>query len=170
MNCINKILETYGYDGWDDLWVSLAPSLKYVGITTATMCISSVGVSVMRIFGLDGLAFAGLLLVFVFELATGLAKATALKEKITSVRLSRFGFKVFYYLISISITYLMSISFANQGRATAALMFDWMHMFLCLQIVLENIVSISENMAVISGKEKSHFIKVLQDKINDFLK
>ncbi|AEL23851.1 phage holin family protein [Cyclobacterium marinum] len=170
MNCIEKILATYGYDGWGDLWVSLSPSFKYAGVTAFTMGISSLGVSVLRIFGLDSLAFAGLLIVFGFELVTGLARANAVKERITSVKFSRFLFKVFYYLISIAVTYLMSMSFLEQGKPTAALIFDWMHMFLVIQIVLENIVSISENLAVVQGKEKSHFVTVLQEKINQLLR
>lgn len=170
MNCIEKILATYGYDGWGDLWVSLSPSFKYAGVTGFTMGVSSVGVSVLRIFGVDALAFAGLLIVFGFELVTGLARANALNEDITSVKLSRFMLKVFYYLISIAITYLMSISFADQGRHTASLIFDWMHMFLVIQIVIENIVSISENMAVINGKPKGHYITALQNKVNQLLK
>lgn len=64
----------------------------------------------------------------------------------------------------------MSMSFLEQGKPTAALIFDWMHMFLVIQIVLENIVSISENLAVVQGKEKSHFVTVLQEKINQLLR
>jgi phage-related holin len=166
----SKILSSFQYSSWAKLTESLAPSLKYTNITNLTVIVSGLSASVLRIFGLDGLAFTVLMMVFVFELATGLMKATVSKEEITSARLSRFLFKVSYYLILIAISYLMSESFLARGKETASMIFDWMHLFFVVQIVLENVVSIAENLAVINGKEKSHWITALQEKVNNWFK
>jgi phage-related holin len=162
----DKILASFQYSSWAKLGESLAPSLKYSNMTNLTFIMSAVGASIIRIFGLDALSFGILVCVFFFELMTGLMKANSVKEEITSAKLSRFSFKVCYYLLMIAVSYVMSVSFLDRGKEAAAVIFDWMHLFFVVQIVLENVVSISENVAVIEGKEKSHFINKLQDKVN----
>lgn len=165
-----RLLKTYGYDSMAQFGESLAPSLKYAGITALSTSISAISVSVDRIFGLDAFAFLALIMVLAAELASGLTASRVRREDISSMKLSRFAFKVFYYLVLIAVPYLFATSFKSHGKDMAAVVFDWMHIFLTVQIVLENMVSILENMAVISGKPKTHIINKLQDKIDNFLK
>lgn len=161
-----KILASFHYSSWAKLGESLAPSLKYANMTNITVVLSAIGVSIIRVFGLDSFAFLALLLVFAFELVTGVRRANSVKEELTSAKFSRFSFKVTYYLLMIGVSYTMSESFLARGKEAASIVFDWMHLFFVVQIVLENIVSISENIAVVEGKEKSHYIQKLQDKVN----
>jgi phage-related holin len=149
---------------------SLIPTLKYPGSGTITVIMSSISVPIIRIFGLDGFAFACLILIFMVELVSGIWASKIKGESFDSWKLSRFTFKVFYYLVIIAICYLMAESFKSRGKETAVVIFDFMHLFFTVQIVLENIVSISENYSVISGKPKSHFITTLVDKVNGFFK
>jgi len=139
-------------------------------MTIFTISISGVGALIFRIFGIDALAFIALFGVFLFELATGLLRAKYAKEKFSSMKLSRFSFKVVYYLLIIAISYLMQWSFEKNDNTLASEVFHWMHVFFVVQIVMENIVSISENLAVITGKPKAHWITRLQEKINNYFK
>ncbi|MDO9554532.1 phage holin family protein [Rhodonellum sp.] len=164
------VLHGFGYKSVGALTDSLAPSLKYSNITVTAITVSGMGATIIRVFGMDSVAFLVLLLIFICELVSGLMRANFVKEEITSARLSRFSFKVFYYLLLIAISYLLSQSFFGRGKDTAAIIFDWMHLFFVVQIVLENVVSISENMAVLEGKPKSHWITALQEKINGIFK
>lgn len=133
------------------------------------MIISAAFVSVDKILGIDGAAFVALGLVFLLELITGIWAAHLRGETISSLKLSRFSLKVACYLVLISATYLMANSFKSHNKDVAAWGFDWLHVFLLAQIVLENIVSILENLACINGKEKSAWIKKIQDKFNSIL-
>ena len=130
------------------------------------MITSAVFVSVDKVLGLDGAAFVALGFVFLFELITGVWAAHLRGETISSLKLSRFTLKVACYLVLISATYLMAINFKNHNKDVAGWVFDWLHVFLLTQIVLENVVSILENLASINGKEKSEWIKKIQDKFN----
>lgn len=159
---------TYGYDTLSDFGQSLAPAVKYAGATAFTTVVSMLAVSVNRIFGLDGYAFFALLIVLAFELLSGLTASRIRKEPLSSMKLSRFGFKVCCYLVLIAVPYLFSTSFKYHEKDLPSLVFDWMHVFLVVQIVLENLVSILENMAVISGKPKTHIINKLTSKIENF--
>jgi len=164
-----KLLRSFEYDNLSHLLSSLMPSTKYQ-LTTVCTSISATGVLVNRIFGLDFLAFAALLAVLAGELSSGIIAAFVKKEQFSSTKLTRFLFKVFYYLVLIAVPYLMAQSFFNSGKELPAVIFDWMHVFLVVQIVLENMVSILENVSVISGKPKTHWINKIQDKVGGLLK
>lgn len=127
------------------------------------MIVSCGWVDVDKIFGLDNAGFIALLVVFVTELITGISAAVIRKESISSIKLSRFGLKVACYLVLIGVSYSLAQSFAGHNKAVASWVFDWLNVFLVVQIVLENIVSILENLAVISGKDKTAWINKIQD-------
>ena len=170
MKVLVGLINGFGYEKLTDLSVSLLPSLKYEGLALLVIVFSSLGSLISRIFGIDTLAFGALLFVFLFELVSGLMRAVKTSETITSTKFSRFIFKVTNYLIVISVTYLMSCRFAENGEDLAASIFRYMHVFSTIQIVLENMVSISENMAVLNGRNKEHWVALLQKKVNRFLK
>ncbi|HCU43958.1 MAG TPA: hypothetical protein DF610_02655, partial [Sphingobacterium sp.] len=90
-------------------------------------------------------------------------------EAFSSVKLGRFTFKAFFYMVLICVPYLMAESFRAKGKELATVMFDWLHLFMLAQVIIENMISILENVAVISGKDKTHWIKKIQDKINGLL-
>lgn len=169
MGYFDKILKTFAYNGWTDLASSLAPSTKYEHITAMGITLSSVIVVVQVMFGLDALAFLALLVIMVAELSSGIIASKIRKEKFSSMKLSRFTFKVAYYLILIFVTNTMANGFRATDQELAYTVFHWMHLFLTIQIVLENIVSVLENLSVISGKEKTHWIRKIQDKIQNLL-
>lgn len=117
-------------------------------------------------FGLNNTAFAALLVVFVTELVSGITASVIRKEKISSLKLSRFAVKVTCYLVLIWVTYSFKESFEHSKDGCAAVLFDWMHIFLVVQIVFENIISILENVSVIGGKDKTALIQKITEKLN----
>lgn len=165
-----NILQSFGYRDGLSLWESLVPTLKYPGTHTASLVISLVTVPIIKIFGLDEVALFILLLVFFIELVSGIWASRVRGEKFESFKFSRFSFKCFYYLSIIAMCYRMALSYEKRGNALGVVIFDFMHLFFTVQIVLENIVSISENYSVISGKPKQHWITSLVDKVNGFFK
>lgn len=172
-NYFLKLLATFDYSDAMEFFQSLAPSFKYK-LTTATLFLSVTfpGLkffpAIDRLFGLDGLAFGALLIVFITELISGIGAAHIKGEQLSSMKLSRFSFKVFYYLVLIFVPYVMGVSFKNHHSDIAAVIFDWLHTFLVVQIVLENIISILENIAVITGKDKTAWINKIQDFVTSF--
>lgn len=163
-----KLLKGFDYDRFSEFFLSVAPTGKYQ-LTTYSFMISATGAGINRVFGLDGYAFSALLLVFVVELASGLTAAKIKKEALSSMKLSRFSFKVACYLVLICVPYLMAVSFTERDKTLPAVIFDWLHVFLVVQIVMENMISILENIAVITGKDKTHLISKIQAKISQLL-
>lgn len=163
MNHLIRLLKTWDFHDFTAFGLSLMPSHRY-GASSVLMFFAFTWVSIDKIFGLDAAAFVALGFVFLVELMSGVVAAHVRGETISSVKLSRFTLKVACYLVLIAVTYLMAISFGNHKKIAAAWAFDWLHVFLVVQIVLENIVSILENLAVINGKDKSAWINKIQDK------
>jgi ABC-type transport system involved in multi-copper enzyme maturation permease subunit len=166
-NFFDRLLLSYDYSTFGEFASSLTPSAKYLNITTTGGIISAIAVLINRLFGLDEFAFVALLTGFLVELGTGIAASIINKVQIESFKLSRFSIKAVCYLLLIALPYVFSVNFEAQGKSTATAVFDWMYLFFLCHIIWELIISILENLAVINGKSKEHWIKKLQDKLYD---
>ena len=142
------------------------PSLKY-NLTVLGVGVSAISGIIQTVFGLDWQAFAALLGVLVWELVSGIVASRIKGEPFSSSRLSRFGFKTAQYLILMAVPYLISVSLRASGKTLAAEVLEWLYLFFVVQIVFENVISILENHAVITGKDKTHWINKIQDKLNN---
>ncbi len=162
---ITRILQGFEYQSPGDWLTSLAPSYKY-NIMAVGMGVSAGSTLLETVFGLDYLAFAGLIAVMILELTSGVWASHIRKEEFSSRKLSRFTFKCAVYLTLIAVPYLFSQSFEAKGKELASDIFNWIHIFLVVQIVVENIISILENYAVIQGKDKTHWITKIQNKVD----
>jgi len=165
MTYASKLLKTFDFHSLGEFLLSLAPSFKY-GINTYVMGLAMIWVPVDKWFGLDDTAFAGLLGVFLTEVLSGIVASRIRKETFSSMKLSRFGVKAACYMVLIFTSHSMYMSFKHHDDDTAAVAFDWLHIFLVVHIVFENIISVLENIAVISGKDKSAWIKKAKEKLD----
>ena len=163
-----RILQGFEYQSPGEWFSSLAPSYKY-NMVVLGMGVSAGGTIVETVFGLDYLAFIGFMVVMLCELTSGVWASRIKKEEFSSRRISRFTFKCAVYLILIAVPYLFSQSYEARGKDLAADVFNWLHIFFTVQIVVENIISILENYAVIQGKDKTHWITKIQNKADQLL-
>src|SRR5690606_19460018 len=127
MSFFEKILKTFAYNSWSDLASSLMPSTKYEWLTPCSLSFSSLMVLIQILFGFDALAFIALLVVMLAELSSGIIASRYRKEPFSSMKLSRFSFKVAYYLVLIFVTNSMANSFKATDQSLAATIFHWMH-------------------------------------------
>jgi phage-related holin len=164
----SRILEGFEYQSLGEWFGSLSPTYKY-NFLSVGMGVSASATVVETLFGLDWLAFIGLMVVMVFELVSGVWASKIKQEDFSSRKMSRFTFKCAVYLVLIAVPYLLAESFQAREKDLAAGIFNWMHVFFTVQIVLENIISILENYAVIQGKDKTHWISRLQNKADQIL-
>lgn len=157
-----NILASYGYESGNDLLVSLMPSVKY-SASFLVISVASIGVFLEQYFGLSVASLIAFVVVMPVELISGVQ---ASKEPFNSRKFSRFLFKLFYYLVIIYVTHTMAESFFSKDSNAVGSLFEWMNHILIVHIVGENIISITENIAAIEGKEKSFYITLIRKKIN----
>jgi phage-related holin len=167
---VTRLLKTFDFHSVEEFFLSLAPSFKSeYNLKVMLMVFSSLYVVPDKFFGLDSAAFIALGVVFVFELISGVTASHVRKEPLSSMKLSRFSLKVACYLVLIGVSYCMQMSFEHRDSLVASVTFGWLHVFLVVQIVFENIISILENLAVISGKDKAAWIVQIKDKLKSFV-
>jgi hypothetical protein len=165
---IKDLLAGFEYTGTSDFAQSLLPTIKY-NMMSSVLCMSLLISWIDKIFGLSYLAIGALILVMLLELASGTYASKISKTKFSSKRLSRFTFKMACYLIMIAVPYLFHSSYKQTGPAMAASLFEWLHVFLVVQIVIENIISVLENVSVIQGKSKTYWIDKIRGKADSSL-
>ena len=165
---VSELLNGFEYSSNLEFMQSLVPSLKYQ-LLFITMFTSALFAEVDKVFGLDAMAIGALIVVMLLELASGTYASRIKKIPFSSRRLSRFTFKMACYLVLISVPYLFEVSFKKHDNDLAAGLFAWLHVFLVVQIVVENIVSILENLAQIQGKDKTYWIDKIKSKITNSL-
>jgi hypothetical protein len=174
-NWVLQMLATFDYHSVSSLFESIAPSFRYsitkpLLIASATYpSLASVLVSyfpaVDAVLGISGGAFIAMMAAFFVELLSGLVASHTRKEQFSSLKLSRFTLKVCIYLVIIAVPYHWAQSFKAHDRDFMAGAFSWLQSFLIAQIAFENIVSILENLAVVSGDDKTAWINKIKDKL-----
>jgi len=172
MKFFNNLLKSFHYENVSDFSESLVPTTRY-NLTILVSSMSALMVSIDKmisvVFGLTGLAFMALVLILVTELLSGLMASRVRKELFESAKLRRFSFRLFYYLVLLSVPFLLSENYRLKGNFIAHLAFDWLHVFLVIQIGFENIISVLENISVIEGKDKTHLIKKMKSHFKNII-
>lgn len=169
MGHMEKLLRTFEYTGWLDLTSSLFPSLKY-SLTGVALASSALSVITYKIFGLDMLATCAFVVVMMVEVFSGMVASKVQRVATSSTKMSRFSLKMACYLTMLFVSNSMAASFEAKGSNVGFWFFDWLHLFLAIHIATENIISIGENLGVISGKGKTYWISQIQDKVNELFK
>jgi phage-related holin len=169
---MKKILKDYlahhHFDGFKDLLLSLFPSLKFelAGFTVFVgLCLATLE----RLLGLDAIAVMMLVVVMLTEIISGVMAAKRKGDVFESSKFSRFTLKLFIYLVLIATPYAFEQSFAEREKQLASEVFSWFHSFIVVEIVFEYIISISENLSVISGKPKDHWVTKIKEVIKSKL-
>lgn len=168
-NMFTRLLKSFHYEGLQDWLYSLFPSGKY-NLTMFTITLSALVGIIDKLFGLNALAFVGFMLIMALELWSGIKASKIKGEQFKSSRFSRFLFKAFYYMLLIAIPFWMAESYEAHGKHLMAGLFEWLQLFLVSQIFFENLLSIFENLSIITGKDKTDWILKIKDKLTGFFK
>jgi len=167
-NFFLKILQGYEFNSTVEWLLSLFPSFKY-NFTLQVASVSLISSGIQAYFGLDGMALIGLILTMLVELVSGITASTLRKEAFSSSKFSRFLFKVFYYMVLIAAPFLIGSYYRSIGKFKTASIYDWLNTLIIMVIVFEHFISILENISVIEGKDKTHFIQKLKKKFDSLL-
>ena len=168
-NFFNYVVTNFGFDDLTDFSSSLLHS-KLMLFTIPFAGLSSV---VEGYFGLQSLTVFSFVLLVTLELITGLTAAKVSKKKIESKKFGRFGLKVFVWLSLMFIINSFKLEFLGHedslGGMTYGLL-SWLHGTLFIYVCLEYLISVLENMAVISGKKNSSFVGLIKEKFKTLFK
>lgn len=174
MRFINHFLETYGFDGVKGFFLSLFPSFKY-DIQVPVLTGSALLAVVADVLGVGPVVAVAMLVAIVAEMWTGIKASRIRGCHIESFRFSRCILKLCCWLIIIYIINAFYMECSCQGRwfeVLAGVFFGVTKALVMIWFVVEHVISILENLAVIDGKPKEALvekIEVFWDRVSDML-
>jgi hypothetical protein len=165
MKMFERIIHTYDWESKVDFLQSLVPSAKYhatflsVGISGAIALLQSyIDFSLIAAFGFALLAFV--------ELCTGIYASVCIKkEKLKSLKMGRFVIKLSLMLLCLFILGLFAKEFGKSNVLLGEL-FSWMRDGVFAFTAIEYLVSVLENVAVISGQSNSRLLNAIKNKMD----
>lgn len=170
-NFFNYIVTNFGFSNCSDFFNSII----HPNFILLTLPITGISAILEKYFGLEHLTLISFAILIFLELLTGLISSKVRNVKIESKKFSRFGLKVLVWLSLIFITNSLRLEYkpyTDTAGIIAHTMFNWLHTFLFIYINMEYLISVLENLGVITGnkKESTNLIKFIKNKFNNFLK
>ncbi|MFN4124142.1 MAG: phage holin family protein [Flavobacteriales bacterium] len=169
LKVITKIMAGYGWSDPSEFMLSIFPSLKY-HITFGMVVLSSLMVSLEMFLGLSHATLVAFAVLALAELISGLtASVVVKKQRLESGKMGRFTFKLAMLMIVIYVVNTFRLQFLDNAPILHGL-FDWMYSGIFAYTALEYLVSVLENVSVITGKESSSLINAIKEKLSNLLK
>jgi len=163
------VLENFGFSCKYEFMGSMIKT-KLLALTLPIAGISSI---IETYFGLQGLTVLSFVLLVTLELFSGLCASKVNKQKISSKKFGRFGFKLFVWITLLFVLNSLRLEYSSYddtiGR-TSYLLFNWLHSTIFIYVNIEYLISVLENLGVISGKEKGTLISAIKNKLKNLIK
>ena len=161
-NILSYIVKNFGFSDLSDFTCSLIHKNFLVGM------VSLAGVSSVLegILGLQVLTILAFVVLVFLELVTGLLASHVRGEAIVSKKFSRFGLKMLVWLVLIFVINTLKLEYSGDGNFNelAKGLLTWLHGTLFIYINLEYLISVLENLGVISGRNNEGLIKLIKKK------
>lgn len=155
----NLFVSHFGFDGSQDF----VNSLIHTKLTWISIPLTGVGIILEKYLGLQTLTLLAFGTLIVLELFTGILSARIQGRKIQSKKFSRFGLKMSVWIILFFILNSMRLQYEAKGGITYEF-YDWMHTFLLGFVNTEYLLSVLENIGIISGKSNNNLISAIRNK------
>ena len=161
-----KILNDFGFNTTAEFAESLFRFSMHKPLLISASMIGVVSQFCITIFGLNLSALLILAVLLVVELITGIWASVKENHKISSRRFQRFGIKILVYFLMIIVFAIMKMFYQNLYMYYV---YDTIHSFVVLYIILVYMISILENASVIIGgsREFDGLLKYLRKKQKD---
>jgi hypothetical protein len=165
---LDQLVSSFGFSCTSDF----SNSIVHVNLLTLTIPLAGFSALVESFLGLQNLTILAFVVLITLELITGLVASKIKGEKIVSHKFSRFGFKIFVWLTLLYVVNTIKIEYSEQGGNFSTLasgFFTWLHGTLFIYVVIEYLISVLENLGVITGKNNDTLIIKIIKKLNSFL-
>lgn len=164
---LNYIVSNFGFTCTEDFNSSIIHS----SVLPLTLSFAGLSAVFETIFGLQNLTIMAFVVLVILELLTGLIASKVRGEKIVSHKFGRFGLKVLVWLALVYVTNSVKLEFINSNGvfdSLALVLFTWLHGSIFIYIVLEYLISVLENLGVITGTSNKTLINAITNKLNSF--
>lgn len=164
----NNLVNDFGFNCTGDF----TDSIIHTNWLTLTIPLAGFSALAESFFGLRHLTILAFVVLVTLELVTGLVASKIRGEKIVSHKFSRFGLKVFVWLTLLYVVNAIKIEYSSQMgnfSSLALAFFTWLHGTLFIYVIIEYLISVLENLGVITGKNNDTLVTKIIKKLNSFL-
>ena len=157
---LNYLVTNFGFTCTGDFQTSLIHKNLVLGLVPLAGLSSIIETS----FGLQGLTVLAFLILVILELLTGLIASRVRQEPIISKKFGRFGLKLLVWLTLIFVINTLKNEYHDGDgfSSLASELFTWLHGTLFIYINLEYLISVLENLGVITGKSNKGLISLIK--------
>lgn len=159
----DELVFNFGFDNYE----GFLKSMFHNQLLAITIPISLISATVEVLFGLKFITLIAFVVLLSFELITGIVASRIKGQRISSRKFSRFGFKLFTWLIFLFILNVFKKEY--EGQSVISEVFSWLHSSVIIYVSLEYLISVLENIDTITGSDTSMLTRAMKNKIKTIL-
>lgn len=161
-NILNYIVTNFGFSGN----VDFSNSLIHKNLIMFSLPLAATSSVVQLLFGLETLTIIAFVALVTLELITGLTASKINHVPIVSNKFGRFGLKLGVWITLMFVINSLKLQYKDIGGfdTVANMLFTWLHGTLFIYVNLEYLISVLENLSVISGKKTDGLISIIKKK------
>lgn len=166
---LNYIVTNFGFNSVNDFYSSTV----HHNFIILTIPFALVGAFLEKIMGLNFVTLVSFGVLILMEFLTGISASKIKNIPIQSKRFSRFGLKLLVWVSLIFIIHSLKMEYKGATDVTglmASALFSWLHSALYVYVNLEYLISVLENLEVISGNDSATSkLSLIKKKISSFI-
>ena len=163
----------YQYEGFLDFLGSLLPGSKY-NLEMMLVSLATTSALVEQFVGVKGISLGAFIVLALVELVSGIyASVVVRKETMESGKMGRFVLKLAIWLVVMFVVNVFAKQYSTNTDIIGKSLFqglETMRSGLFGYAGLEYLISVFENLSVISGKPKDAIINGLKDRLSQITK
>jgi PAS domain S-box-containing protein len=159
-----KIVGNFGFDNNADF----SASLLHVKLLFLTIPVALISSFIENYFGLQAVTLIAFITLIILELVTGISASRKRNIPIQSKKFSRFGFKLGIWFTIFFILQTMKLQYKD--NAVIGGIYGWLHSSIFIYVTLEYLISVIENVSVITGEKNNVILNMIKGSIGKYMK
>jgi len=160
----DSLVINFGFNDYIDFSQSLIHT-KFLWFTIPfSIIVTSLQYFSEKFLGLYIITFAAFFILLILELITGIVASKIKGHKIESRKFSRFGLKVFVWICVVFVVQSLKLQYEKNNSIIYSI-YSGLHTFILGYINMEYLISVIENLGVITNKKYTVLIDQIKQKL-----
>jgi len=151
----------FGFSDLNDFYTSLI----HTNLLQITIPLGLLAAIIEKFFGIYPLTLISFGILILLELVTGLLASRKKGLKIESKKFSRFGLKFGVWVTVFFIVQSLKLQYKDDSEVVYGF-YSWLHTFILGYVNMEYLISVLENISVITGKDNNPLVNSLKNKFD----
>lgn len=161
---LDKVVTNFGFDSNHDF----SSSMMHANLLFFTIPVAFISSFIENYFGLQAVTLIAFVTLIALELITGISSSRVRKIPLQSKRFSRFGFKLVIWFLIFFILQTMKLQYKD--NAVIGGIYSWLHSSIFIYVTLEYLISVVENVSVITGDNNNVILHMIKGTVGKYMK